>query len=98
MNLREIEGGVNDCYWNFRGKCTNPAITEVWFSKNKSPSRDWDSKLGCCYTQIGVPQCGGYLQQGYIDSTYARNRRLGIEILKMFGLVKLSKLLKGDLK
>jgi len=59
------ESGVNDCYWNIDGKCTNQHITH-----NDIPagfSRDWDSKQNCTLTQYGVCLCSGYFQQSAAD-------------------------------
>ena len=53
-----LEGGVNHCYWNVKGKCTNTKVT-----RNKIPScysRDWNSKQNCVYTIYGVYLCGGF--------------------------------------
>lgn len=92
MNLTSLQGGGNDCYWNFNGKCTNPAMTPPYNKKKESQSRrDWDSKMNCVFTQIGVPMCSGYLQEGYVEWPSARNKRIVIEILKMFGLRTVSK-------
>lgn len=57
-----LESGINNCYWNIKGKCTNPIVT-----RNKIPdaySRDWDSKQNCTLTILGVSICSGYKQQG----------------------------------
>ena len=57
-----IEDGVNDCRWNVRGICTNPAITgrrpPIHFSVS---GRDWESKQRCTRTIYGVHLCHGYI-------------------------------------
>lgn len=61
MNGIELKSGVNDCYWNISGKCTNQIIT-----RNKLPLdflSDLSSTQSCTYTQIGVGLCSCYYQQ-----------------------------------
>ncbi len=58
MNGIELKSGVNNCYWNVQGKCTNETIT-----RNKlldGFSRDWDSKQNCTLTIFGIHACFGY--------------------------------------
>jgi hypothetical protein len=65
MHGIELQSGVNDCFWNFKGKCTN-----VFITRNKIPSRftrDWYSKQNCTMTQIGVCLCSGYCQQSVAE-------------------------------
>jgi hypothetical protein len=57
----ELKSGVNNCYWNIDGKCTNIRVT-----RNSIPqafARDWDSKQNCTLTILGVHKCGGYTPQ-----------------------------------
>lgn len=61
MHGIELKSGVNNCYWNIEGKCTNQSIT-----RNKIPdaySRDYDSKQNCTVTIIGVHLCSEYVPQ-----------------------------------
>ena len=58
----KLVSGHNDCYWNIGGRCTNPKITG-----KKIVTRDWNSKINCTLTQIGVVQCGEYWQQGLAE-------------------------------
>jgi len=54
----ELKSGVNNCYWNIQGKCSNWVITR---NKNLHDfSRDWDSKQNCVYTILGVHLCSEY--------------------------------------
>lgn len=61
MHGIELKAGVNNCYWNIDGKCTNVVVT-----RNPIPkafSRDYESKQNCTLTIIGVHLCSGYLAQ-----------------------------------
>lgn len=55
----QIKSGVNNCYWNVEGKCTNSEIT-----RNEVPlnlfSRDWDSIQNCTFTILSAHICGCY--------------------------------------
>jgi len=51
-----LKSGENLCYFNLKGKCTNPKIT-----KDEGLTRDWDSTQNCTYTALGVVLCGGYI-------------------------------------
>jgi hypothetical protein len=62
MNGIPLSGGVNDCVWNIDGRCTNYKVTLN--PKNPAYGRDWDSKINCTLTQLGVNLCGAYLQEG----------------------------------
>jgi hypothetical protein len=53
-----LESGVNNCYWNIGGKCTNVKVTLNTIPK--SFSRDWDSKQSCTLTIVGVWKCSEY--------------------------------------
>jgi len=58
MHGIELKSGVNNCYWNTKGKCTNWAIT-----RNENPldlKRDWNSKQNCTLTVLGVHICSNY--------------------------------------
>lgn len=61
MHGIQIKSGVNNCYWNTSGKCTNAKIT-----RNKLPFddlRDWDSEQNCTFTILGVHICGGFVPE-----------------------------------
>jgi hypothetical protein len=60
MHGIKLESGTNDCYWNLEGKCTCKAITRI----TTTTSRDWDSKINCTVTQLGVHLCSEYKSQG----------------------------------
>jgi hypothetical protein len=67
-----LGSGINDCFWNIDGRCTNKQIT-----RNKIPSsfsRDWDSKQNCTMTQLGVRLCSCYLQQSAAEYPVAARR------------------------
>jgi len=51
-----LKSGVNNCWYNYQGKCVNKIVTR---SKTKM-SRDWDSKQNCTLTVYGVHVCSGY--------------------------------------
>lgn len=58
VNGIPLKSGVNDCYWNCEGHCTNPGVT-----RKKLPegySRDWDSLQNCPLTILGVILCSGF--------------------------------------
>lgn len=61
MNGIALKSGVNNCYWNVEGKCTNTIITRNKIQEGCS--RDWDSKQNCTLTILGIHLCGGYKQQ-----------------------------------
>ena len=57
INGIPLDGGVHDCHWVFKGKCTNPLVT-----RNKvGPgfSRDWNSKQRCGLSLLGTIHCSG---------------------------------------
>lgn len=56
-----LESGVNNCYWNIKGKCTNKLITGT--KEATQYGRDWASSQKCTYTIFGVLLCGEYKQQ-----------------------------------
>ncbi len=58
----ELASGINNCYWNINKKCTNCEITRKKINK-LFKSRDWDSKINCVYTILGVHLCHGYKMQ-----------------------------------
>ena len=58
------EGGKNDCYWNFYGKCTSWVVTQT--KPHSKHSRNWNSNQNCTLTQLGTPICGEYLQKGKV--------------------------------
>jgi len=58
MNGIEIKSGVNNCYWNIKGKCTNHLVTRN--DEQFGFSRDWDSKQNCTLTIFGISVCSGY--------------------------------------
>lgn len=62
MNGIELKSGVNNCFWNLEGRCTNPLVTRNPIDKMFS-SRDWDSKQNCTVTILGVHNCSAYKQQ-----------------------------------
>ena len=64
MNGIPLESGINDCYWNIEGRCTSWKCTQA--TPIKDQSRYWGSKQNCTLTQMGVPICGEYLQEGKI--------------------------------
>jgi hypothetical protein len=54
--------GKNNCYFNFRGTCTNPKITRNKPTTIFGSGRDWDSKQNCTFTQDGAQtHCTEYL-------------------------------------
>jgi hypothetical protein len=61
MHGIELKSGVNNCYWNINGKCTNTEVTRNKISQ--AFSRDWNSKQSCTYTILGIHLCGCYKQQ-----------------------------------
>jgi len=61
MHGIELAGGVNNCYWNTEGKCTNWEITRN--NKISEFTRDYDSKQNCTLTILGVHLCSGYKHQ-----------------------------------
>lgn len=56
-----LEDGVNNCYWNIEGRCTNKLITKT--KEATQYGRDWGSRQKCTYTIFGASECGEYLQQ-----------------------------------
>ncbi|MFA7114939.1 MAG: hypothetical protein WC214_05705 [Candidatus Omnitrophota bacterium] len=70
MHGIELKGGVNDCYYNIEGKCVNKAIT-----RRKTNMRcDWDSKINCSHTQLGVDYCSEYLRQEFAENPELRRK------------------------
>ena len=64
MHGMKIESGINNCYWNVGGKCTNFKITRNTVPTGfPSDCRDWESKQNCTLTILGVHICGGYKAQ-----------------------------------
>jgi hypothetical protein len=65
--------GVNDCYWVYNGRCTNPDVT-----RNKIQPcfvHDWNSKMNCPLTICGSFNCGGFkIMYERITQPYLRNR------------------------
>lgn len=59
MHGIELKSGVNNCYWNIDGKCTNPKITK----EKVIGFHDWNSTMSCVYTILGCDLCSGYLHQ-----------------------------------
>jgi len=57
MNGIEIRAGVNNCYWNLKGLCTNYKVTR---NKIESVYRDWKSRVNCTMTIYGVYLCSEY--------------------------------------
>ena len=58
MHGIELKSGINNCFWNIVGYCTNYNVTKN--KKQSEFSRDWDSKQNCTVTIIGVHKCSGY--------------------------------------
>ena len=58
INGIPIEGGVNDCHWVFKRKCTNPDVTRNKIRKGYS--RDWKSKQNCTLSLWGTIYCDGF--------------------------------------
>ena len=64
MNGIPCESGKNDCHWNVDGRCTSWVCTQT--KSVPGQSRNWDSRQNCTLTQVGVPICGEYLQEGKV--------------------------------
>ena len=63
MNGIELKSGINDCYFNCKGKCVNKNVTRT----KTRMSCDWDSKQNCTFTQIGTELCDAYKKQSFIE-------------------------------
>lgn len=69
MNGIKLIGGVNNCFWNVNGKCTNPQVT-----RNEVPAcfsmkgRDWESTQNCTVTILGIFCCSGYKPQTVMNN------------------------------
>lgn len=62
MHGIELKSGVNDCYWNFEGRCTHPCTCRgggMWIGH----PRNWDSKENCTLTQLGIQLCSNYKRE-----------------------------------
>jgi len=55
------ESGVNSCYWNYRGKCTNEKV--IGIKTPKGFSRVWGSSQSCTYTQEGRCLCSEFIEK-----------------------------------
>jgi hypothetical protein len=60
MNGIELKSGINNCYWNIKGKCTSYDITK---NKKRYSSRDCDSKCYCNFNIFRVHDCNEYQAQ-----------------------------------
>lgn len=58
MHGIELKAGVNNCYWNVKGKCTNPQVTHNKIMRGYS--KDWSSRQNCTFTILGVCVCSAY--------------------------------------
>lgn len=51
MNTQSYKGNINNCYYNFQGRCTHPNSET---KRVGSSGRDFDSKINCIFTQNGA--------------------------------------------
>lgn len=58
-----LKAGINDCHFNFKGKCVNKEVTR----RKTIMSCDWDSKQNCTFTQIGTELCSSYKKQSFYE-------------------------------
>ena len=59
MNGIELKAGVNDCYYNYGGRCIHPVTCRghgMWLGHQ----RNWDSTEKCTFTQLGTQKCDNY--------------------------------------
>ena len=62
MHGIKIKIGVNDCKWNVRGYCVNPAVTKNPIMTNVL--QDWVSTYKCPYTILDMYKCSEYALEG----------------------------------
>ncbi len=61
MNI-ELKSGRNDCYYNFKGRCTHPDTCRgqgMWLGHRYNH----DSKENCTVTQLGTQLCSNYKRE-----------------------------------
>lgn len=58
MHGIKVKSGVNNCYYNTKGKCTNVKVTRNPIQKGFT--QDWESKQNCTLTIYGVHKCSEY--------------------------------------
>lgn len=54
------EQGVNDCKYNYQGKCKSPNIVANKGKRIGEFGFVWDSKINCVFSQMGTQLCGAY--------------------------------------
>jgi hypothetical protein len=59
-NIKD-EQGVNDCYFNYQGKCTSPKVDRA--GKVGIGGHVFSSKLNCVYSQRGTQLCSAYIKE-----------------------------------
>ena len=59
-----IKGGVNDCHWNIDGICSNWLVSTNERKIIATHSRNWESRIRCPLTQLGVHLCSEYIHEG----------------------------------
>ena len=63
MHGIELKSGHNDCYWNYRGRCTHDSTHHGLQKLPDEWSRNWDSKENCTLTQLGIQLCSNYKRE-----------------------------------
>lgn len=57
------EDGVNDCKFNYEGKCKSPNIVANKGGRISESGYVWSAKSNCVFSQMGTQLCSAYEKQ-----------------------------------